>query len=754
MKTMKTKRILSLVSAVIGSLLLVGSTASAQTTNLYPFDTEGEFTNDLSAIRLYGWWSSAQSWVVSWTAGPTNQWDATLDANGIPSSGSLRQYYELSTDPGAFQQNFDFVNLVTDASRNHGPINFFSDYSYCALDVRFDPGSPVSTNGNFGEYLMIAITLRTNIDLTTTEDWDDVFRLNPNPADAGRWVRYQGTAAARQTNVVAFFTGLQGNGYTNGPIIANVDNLRFYTATAAPSTNLIVYPFNTEGEFTNDLAAIRLYGWWSSAQSWVLSWTAMPTNEYDFFRDANNASGSGSLRQHYDWPSVNPGDFQQAFDMVNLVTDTNLSNYGPINFFRDFAFCALDARFDPSSTLSTNGNYGEYLLIAITLRTNIDLTTTEDWDDVFRLNPSAADAGQWVTYQGAAVARQTNVVAFFTGLQGTGYTGPILANVDNLRFLSPPAPPPALTIQRSAPGLEMVPAPTPARPDAGPFVVSTATQFATPLLSWMAYPDSGTAGPTPVSYALTISQFPDAAHSNFVAHMILAPELTIPEGWRTHPEISLPHAMYLTITNNSDGTATASLVYKVNAADSNNLWTALGTLGSPSPVGTWTLTLNNTNVQLKAPNASVVNSSITDTDVALFNDGFTPLRVWVGVQPRVAANFNQMAVFTSFNVSYVDSITGVNVVTNETWTSDYQANWAEATDCVGILPRPLNTIYRLNWPGPATGFALEQNTVLPGAPGSWTVTGFPVGTSNSKKVSFVPSSSAPNPNNFYRLHKP
>ena len=528
------------------------------------------------------------------------------------------------------------------------------------------------------------------------------------------------------------------------------------TARAAV-TNHVFYSFDTEGEYTNDLSSVRLYGWWSAAQSWVLSWTAGPTNQWDATLNSDGgSSGSGSLRLWYNESTADLGANQQNFDFVNLVTTPGEKNYGPINFARDFAYGAMDMRFDPSSPVNTNGDYGEYFVIAITLRTNTDLSTAEDWDDVFRLHPSAADAGRWVTYQGPAVARQTNVVAFFTGLQGSAYTNPspIIVNVDNLRFVSPPAPPPAMTIAKGGPGIEFVPQPTPARGNAAPFMMSVANSYVTPALAWMGYLDSGSGGPTPMSYDLDISQFADAAHSGFVAHMILSPYGITPEGWRTHPEIDLANVVYVTITNNADGTATGNFMFKTNAAGSNNLWQVLGTVSAPSPIGTWSLVCSSNRLTLKAPGGSSATGTIGDEALALFDpaQSFTPMRVWYGVQPRVANNFGQMAVFSSFKVSYVDSITGVNVVTNETWSQDYILNYIEASDCVGILTRPTNTVWRLSWDGPAVGYILRQSATLTG---SWSASGFPVGTSNNRKVSFVPADALPSVNSgFYRLYNP
>jgi hypothetical protein len=666
--------------------------------------------------------------------------------------------FNETPDPSQFQQNFDFANLITTpGAGNHGPINAFRDFAYGAMDVRFDPSSPVNTNGDSGEFFLISITLRTNLDLTTTEDWDDVFRLHPSPADAGRWVTYRGSPPARQTNIVAFFSGLQGSGYTNGPIIANVDNLRYFTPPAAPSTNLTIYPFDTEGEFTNDMCAVRLYGWWSCAQSWVLSWTSGPTNQWDFFQDSSNASGSGSLRQYYN-EIPDPSQFQQNFDFVNLVTTPGARNHGPINAFKNFGYGALDARIDPSSPVSTNGDYGEYFVISITLRTNLDLTTTEDWDDVFRLHPSPSSAGKWVTYSGAPPSRQTNVVALFTGLQGSGYTnGPIIMNVDNLRYFSLPASAaPTVALARADSGIEFVPAPTPARGDAPTFIMSIANAYTTPALSWMSYPDSGSGNPTPMKYELTIGQFPNSSHTNYVAHMIFAPYATTPEGWRNHPENDLANVIYAQITNNANGTVTGTLQYKTNAPGSGTNWQTLATVTAPSAIGTWSLTASNGSLTWKAPNGSSAGATLTADVVSLFDPGvtFVPLRVWLGIQPRATDNFNQMALFSSFKVSYMDSLTGVNIVTNETWAVNYQLGWVEASDCVGILPRPANTVYRTSWNGPATGFSLYANTNVVNS-ATWTPTGLPVGTSNDRRVTFIPVGALPGGDRaFFRLVNP
>jgi hypothetical protein len=105
----------------------------------------------------------------------------------------------------------------------------------------------------------------------------------------------------------------------------------------------------------------------------------------------------------------------------------------------------------------------------------------------------------------------------------------------------------------------------------------------------------------PVTYAMTISWIPDSAvYSNYEAHIFLAPN-----GGVGSPDWNIQDMGYLQILANSDGTATARMMWKTNEPNGNTMLFneqfggeygtngcgagTLGRLRAPTMLGTWSI---------------------------------------------------------------------------------------------------------------------------------------------------------------------
>ena len=171
-------------------------------------------------------------------------------------------------------------------------------------------------------------------------------------------------------------------------------------------------------------------------------------------------------------------------------------------------------------------------------------------------------------------------------------------------------------------------------------------------------------------------------------------------------------------------------------------------IGSPSALGTWSLTFsNNTSVALASPSGTSTNFIMPADSAALFAD---PMYVYVGVQPNNLNNIGQSATLSRIQITGVaapldDKFTGPTLDA-DTWQ-------VAAEDPTGVVAVPPDSIYSLSWTLPDTGFVVQASPLL--VPASW---GDPGLTNffqivNRRRV-LVPSSSLPGTNSgFFRLVK-
>ncbi len=430
-----------------------------------------------------------------------------------------------------------------------------------------------------------------------------------------------------------------------------------------------------------DASAATFVRWWAAAAQ---------TYEFDATVDAGNDAASGSMKitAAFDL-AVNGGDNQFAarYDVATF----NGTEYTNLTF---------DIRFAGTSPLQDNtfGNL-EYGLMAsdfsaIQLGTVSIPAGTEGWTPVSaRIDP--------------ATAKLDNIRAVWFKIWsggGNGMTGTSVIWVDNVTLnantnVAPP-PPPTIGMSKGNPGLKVFASQAGAQYGRQSVYTRNSTGY-----SWVG------AG-APVTYALTVADYPGGANSGFQTHLFLVPGAGLPD-WENSPDWNEPNLIFLDIGNGADGTGYASLRYKTNLPNGNSMvYNAnpesgpvgtIASVGSPSPNGTWSITFNNdTDVTLAAPGGATATASLPAEAVALFSGS---MHVYAGIQPNRLENIGQSVTFKRLEITGVASpisedFTSAGVLTGETWN-------VSAVDRAGLVPVPSDAAFWLSWPLPDTGWTLQ-----------------------------------------------
>jgi hypothetical protein len=494
-------------------------------------------------------------------------------------------------------------------------------------------------------------------------------------------------------------------------------------ALPAFAADNIVIKFNNSTEST----FIR---WWGGA---------LQTYEHDTSMDADGDASSGSQRIAVAYDLAAYGGDNQFAAQLNLPATID---------GRDYTNLVFDIRFDPTSNTRSSGDYG-YLEFGLgpTDFSQIQLGATtvpvgSSWVRVTaRIDPT--------TPKLESIARVW--VKIWSG--GTdGFTGPTILWIDNLTLnantdVAPP-PPPTLALRKATPGLQLV-ASHPTEQYQRQSIFTAGNTY-----SWYGNFD-------PVTYAITIGEYPDRSHSGFQTHIFLLPGTGFTSG---EPSVDYNRAnlIFLDIGNSADGGGYASFRYKTNLPSGNSMVYnsnpdagpvgTLASIGSPQVTGTWSLRFNSdTAITLTTPSGSETNFSLPDEAAALFAG---PLHAYFGVQPNQPGNIGQGAVLSRIQ------ITGLSTPLDETFpgpTLDAATWLVAATHPAGIILAPPDTAWALSWTLPDTGFGVEL--IYPDLDtGIWYSPGLTGTQLGSRKVAFVPTSLfpalGPNQGAFFRMTKP
>ncbi len=264
---------------------------------------------------------------------------------------------------------------------------------------------------------------------------------------------------------------------------------------------------------------------------------------------------------------------------------------------------------------------------------------------------------------------------------------------------------------------------------------------ATTVAGWVSSPD-------PVTYSLTITNYPSTTYSNFQTQIWLVDGVATANA----PDYNNAAVISLAINQNADGTANGHLSYKVNEVNANSMFYGAGSLGdcfSTTVLGTWSLTFtNDDSVIVTSPSGNTFSAQLAPGDGAgNFADGIT---AYIDSQSILVNNIGQAAVFSKFAISTNGSALfsddfSTTVIDSSKWIT------TQAEDPANVWQVPTTAAYKLSWTLPDGGFSLQASSDLL----SWASPGLSTATIGGKRTTFLSTSSV-NANNtrMFRLLKP
>jgi hypothetical protein len=269
--------------------------------------------------------------------------------------------------------------------------------------------------------------------------------------------------------------------------------------------------------------------------------------------------------------------------------------------------------------------------------------------------------------------------------------------------------------------------------------IETVSSYTNGLYGWV---DGG----NQTTYSITITNFPSATYSNYLAYMWLVPFITSAEPTAQDQDYSASSLVAVQVTVNSAGIGLGSILAKDAMPDANA--PNLVTVTNPTPLGplgTWILTANGLTLTLTSPSGDSASTNLAS--IANFYD---PLSVYVGAMANSSSNIGQKVVFSGFQIVS----NGITTLSDTFSSSSLDTNkWImQAEDPTGVYQVPANAALLLSWSLPATGFRITASSNL-SVSNSWHSAGLPTFTTGGRGGAFIPSSWLTT-NTFYRLQNP
>jgi hypothetical protein len=489
-----------------------------------------------------------------------------------------------------------------------------------------------------------------------------------------------------------------------------------------------------------------------SVASWIY-WYGLSYNNTamtnDPTHDAQTNANSGSLMVYL--PFGAKGD-QGVF--FGTLDNGNGYDGSEIMDARTVTNIAFDILFAPGTAPNSSGQLG-----SITM--SFFPATWENGGDfsLFRsLTIPAKATNQWVHFATAITNfLATEPIDGLTNCAGIGFdynsysgypTNPVTFWIDNVEIdvaSTPPPPPPPPTVaapQRATPGLNLI---TTAIGQYNRYNLATVNDTGYTFV-----------GQSNVTYSWNIAGFPGAPYSGFQQQLFLIPaSQTATVNTEGSADYSETNCIFVTVqyesstststvtnggivttntatnwfgvmdfrykTNQDNGNAMLFNTLSPTNASNTNGWPVepIGSVQSPSPLGTWSVTFNHdTNVTLTAPNGATNNFYFPEASAQLFAD---PLYVFVGDQPNNNNAQGQTAVLNSFSITgsqtpLLDNFTNDAAVDTTIWVID-----GSDVNAIQFVPPGVN--YWIGWTTPDTGFDLQSNTNLTATNGWTTLTG-------------------------------
>ena len=329
-----------------------------------------------------------------------------------------------------------------------------------------------------------------------------------------------------------------------------------------------------------------------------------------------------------------------------------------------------------------------------------------DWGWQWIAGPglSAANIGTWTHYK-----FPVSSMSLSHGLviqAGGGMTAPFTYYVDNIKLWKPASPPSLGRLQPGTAGgvtITMDQVGPPAQYQREGIVTPATTSY-----SWV--------GLTPVTYAFTITNFPDATkHPGFEAHLHLGNNDTGPGAWnQTYggADWNASDFAIMRVYNNTNGSVNFAFLWKTNLPNSNPPEDAIHRPASitnlPSALGTWHLTFNSDdNVTISGPGGVSTNFSLpSDVPAGNFNPALLYLQFGIfkdapntnGINDLESGTFSRVWMTNTSGVVFDDSFAGPGLTANYEWrvTSSTAVQWV-----------PAGTAWWLSWTTPDDGYSVK-----------------------------------------------
>jgi hypothetical protein len=239
----------------------------------------------------------------------------------------------------------------------------------------------------------------------------------------------------------------------------------------------------------------------------------------------------------------------------------------------------------------------------------------------------------------------------------------------------------------------------------------------------------------PVTYSLTITNFPSSFYTNYQAHIFVTTGNS-PPSFESAVDYNETNVIFFDVHRNFDNTATAFFRYKVNEENQNsNMFGAefigpasAGTLTNVTAatvLGTWGITFSqDTNVTIFGPGGASTSFSIRS---AIPTNFVEPLNVVFGGQPNRQNNNDSTKYTVNVGQEVILAAVGITNGANTIASDNFMAD--NALDTLTWMPLagdpnlvqliPAGSAFWLSWSLPDTGFGLQTTTNILN-PGSWT----------------------------------
>ena len=357
----------------------------------------------------------------------------------------------------------------------------------------------------------------------------------------------------------------------------------------------------------------------------------------------------------------------------------------------------FDVRFDPSTTITSGGNwptievgtrgvdFNQYDFGTFTLP-----TTQTNW---VHINIPIGANASWAT-----------IPNVYFKYYNSSASGAVTLYVDNIVFNESQVTiaPPTMAIQKPNNALRV-------------FAGSTANTYDREQLTSIDENQSWVGGTYPVSYSFTLKSFPTPTSTNqlFRYHVFLVPVNAAGGNSfsnNEYIEYQAGNNLWLNISATNPTNVLAEVAWKTNLPNSNPNMEVISNY-FPTAIGTWTLSFNSaTSGTLTAPGASALPFSIADANITA--DFGNPLVAFFGVQPDSGWGEGQYADVTAIHTAGVAS-PGAPISSDFTTGASIDTNiWDVSNSALpaSLIVVPSSSAWWLNWNYPDTGFTLETGT--------------------------------------------